>query len=190
MLHTNKIVVMRDVFSKKSLGGNGATSWDPCNAKHTAEFTANNMGMASCFWTFVAQNKVEQTHWWLSLTGVLPSHIPGNASVQGSIKWEGCGGFAKHWGYHAHYLTDNSVDKPFDWRNRPTDRKHNVICMQDFQLKYSPDTGNHTDLILNAGHWGENACYPGARKVMDGITRAFAIPDYVPIKRTETRSVR
>ncbi len=150
VLNTNKIVIMRDVYSRDSLGGGGASSWDPCNPTHTAEFAAHHLGLASCFWTFVTNRKAVDTHWWRSLTGVMPPHIPVEKSVADDVKWEGCGGFQRHWGYAAHYMTDHSLHKRYVGNNNMADRKHNVICMQDFQMKYTSATNSYSELIVNA----------------------------------------
>lgn len=147
VINSAMVTIDRDIFCTRPLGGNGRASWDPNNTVHTNAYRTNQMSTASCFWTF-AQQKNANCHWWQSLTGMLPSNMPGDAVVADKIAWDGCAGFASHWGYSAGGA-DHSLHLPFKWRTSILDRKYNVICIQDFQMKYDPTENKFCDVVLN-----------------------------------------
>lgn len=148
VLRNEMITIYRDIYCSRPVGGNGRASWDPNNKDHTAAYKNHQLSTASCFWTFVRQNQSD-CHWWQSMTGTLPSSIPGDETVKSRIEWDGASGFANHWNY-GNGGADHSPDQPFKWRTDKNDRRHNVICIQDFQMKYDPSEGRYSDVVINA----------------------------------------
>lgn len=183
VFNPDAIVIARDIYCSDYIGGNSRRSWNPLSVAHTAAYASGELGVASIFWTFAPMNNAE-CHWWQSITGEMPESLPCTQDVRDAMRWEGCDAFASFWSYKTNGRTNYSPDAPYSSVNNPNDRKHNVLCLQDFQQKFDPTTGRYSRTILNKGHWGENACYPGAAKVMRGTATHFDIPDYMPIRKT------
>jgi hypothetical protein len=177
------IVIMRDIYSNAYIGGNGRRSWDPLSQAHTEAYASGDMGVASIFWTFAPMNRAS-CHWWQTITGEMPEHMPCSPDVRATMRWEGCEAWSEFWGYKTNGSSSHSPLTAYSSVNNPNDRKHNVICIQDFQQKYDPSTGTYSKTVLNKGHWGEHSCYPGAAKVMRGVAKYFDVPSYMPVNKT------
>lgn len=148
VMNNAMITIDRDIYCTRAVGGSGRASWDPNNPTHTAAYKNHQLSTASCFWTFAPQDRAD-CHWWQSLTGALPASMPGDNNVADRLKWPGASGFAAHWNYSTGG-SDHSVNMPFKWRTDRNDRKHNVICVQDFQMKYDPMEKRYSDVVINA----------------------------------------
>lgn len=62
-----------------------------------------------------------------------------------------------------HVASNDESAMPF----RAHARTQNTICYRGHQFSYDPNTGHHTQVTINTGHWGP-AVYPGCGRVRAG----------------------
>jgi hypothetical protein len=172
-----RIVIMRNIFCNKYMGGNDATIWDPLDPDHLRAFASKKMEQ-SIFVTAGLMSKAENNRSiFLSFTGEMPSTIPCSAEVANHVRYEGCSAVAKHWGYNTNGFSYRSND-PYRCAANINERAYNVICMQYYQAQWSDETNSFSRTTLNTGHWGKDAPCPGNAAVLRGARLVFDPPEY------------
>lgn len=182
-----KVIIGHNVYCDKYLGGNGVQIWDPLNEEHTNAYRDGEM-ICDAFVTLSAMKDSgasAQSSFWTSLTGKVPKSLNASAGVNDMMHFPGAAGFTSFWGF----VTDahDFADRTYRANQEAADRKQNVICMREFQIRYDPETKRMDHFTRDAGMWG--ACiYEGCGKVICGQqTSIFQTPSYHEVKVVSLR---
>lgn len=181
VFYPEKITIGQNVFCESYIGGNGVGVWNPNNEYELESYKSGEL-IRDMFVTQGPMNKAATATYWLSMTGFMPTSLNTTNEVGEMVWYEGCSAYSNFWNWRTDARTDYGIQSQF----RPTsesERKSNVICMQEVQIKWDP--ANHRwdleNAVVDAGHWGEYV-YPGCGKVRAGLKATFEHPNYMPTK--------
>lgn len=183
VLNPEKVVLTRNVYCNGYLGGHGVGVFNPNSHADKNDWLDMKVDK-SIFVTMGPMSGCRTRHQWASITGRMPQSLQCTDEVALEVQYEGCDAFADFWGFR----TDAKLygpQTPYSTQSEAIDRKHNVICFQEFQQTYDPQTDKYSIVQLNAGHWGRYACAPGAGEVTSGTRGRFEIPSYAGFNKMQ-----
>ena len=152
--------------------------WDPLNEDHQTYYADLDLNAAD---QFVTQVPMRDTYGasasfsWRSMTGVCPASLSAAPDVDDKMWYPGCTAVKDYWGWNTNGKTYGETR--YQCTNRAIDRKQNVICMQELQLKYDPTTQQRSHVVEDRGHWGPNVG-PGMLATINGDQMTFRVPFY------------
>ncbi len=182
-----KVAIAQNVYCRAYLGGNGVRVWDPLDPTHVAAFTSGELICDMFVTSRLMRDSLDDNKrtWWRSLTGRMPSSMSVTRDVAQLVWYQGCEAFSQFWQLHTDakdYFDDTYRCSATNEAGNPADRKANVICMQELQMKWSPADGKYSHIVQDKGHWGEKV-YPGCGRVRAG-DGSFEIPEYLALNTT------
>lgn len=179
VMYPEKIAIMQNVYCRKYIGGKGISAWNATNEHHLRDYADGNM-RCDIFVSYVPMNAAETTTNWLSMAGRMPASLGATEDVNRLMHYPGCEALARHWKWNTdarNYDADEDVYRVCIGND---ERKFNVICFQELQIRYDPLEGRYSHVVTNKGHWGEDEA-PGAARVWNGNQRCF---DRAPFRRS------
>lgn len=164
--------------------GAGVQVWDPLNARHMNNAT-DALQTCDMYVTLVPmRSTTDDAQQWRSLTGVAPLSLSAAASVNEVMWYPGCAALRDYWNWDEsalQYGAERDAAK-YDAVSSGEQRlRQNVICMQEFQMRYNPSSKLYDRVTINAGHWGD-AVYEGMKQVINGTKHVFERPYYASTK--------
>lgn len=167
------------VYCKKYIGGNGVEVWDATDDSHVNALRDSNY-ICSIFPTFHGMNDKSRL-WWRSVTGEMPSSLSVTQEVNESVWYPGSSAVANYWEMHTN--ARDYAHQQYKCTTSEANRKQNVICMQEVQLKWNPALSNWSTVVRDFGHWGDKV-YPGCNQVREGKKSTFETPSYMELRTT------
>lgn len=169
------IVVAENVFCNAYLGGNGVETWDPLSEDHVQSFGSGNL-ICDVFVT-VNLMAIAPTTTWRSVTGTLPRALGVSEDVAEAMLYPGCDAFASFWKMSGDVIDTSATARYHALPSNIAERKFNVVCMQELQLRWDPREKRMSSLTPDAGHFGDRV-YPGCGLVRKGHAQGFEVPWY------------
>jgi len=158
------LIIAENVFAQGYNGGNGVRFHDGKKAKGGSRRNSIHAWLTS----------YEQTHFPspIDLSGRF--HDEGNTDEE---HIQGCEVHRIKWHRHARNNKTCEEDEFL-----ASDERVNTVCYQGHQFSYDTESGKHTVVTRNTGHWGPNV-YPGCGVVRAGEAAGLRDMHYVTTAR-------
>ena len=173
VFYPEKLVLGKNVYCKKYLGGNGVDVWNPLSSDQVNSYKQNKL-TRDIFVTMGPMNRAVTSTSWLSMSGKMPSSLAVDAEVAKLVWYPGCTGLATYWDWQTDMK--NYANSQYKSEFESGERRFNFICLQEFMKKYDPATGTHSRFVESMDHWGKGNTYPCRRDVLDGHAALFSNP--------------
>jgi len=147
VLNPEKVIITRNVYCNGYLGGHGVGVFNPNSHADKNDWLDMKVDK-SIFVTMGPMSRSRTRHQWASITGRMPASIPCTQEVEAEMQYEGCDAFADFWGFRTD-AKQYGPYVPYSTQSEAVDRKHNVICFQEFQQTYDPQTDKYSSVQLN-----------------------------------------
>lgn len=177
VFYPEMIAIQKHVWSNDYLGGCGVRLWNPLDEAHLNALRDQNY-IADIFVTLVPQNKTQSEQlFWRSMTGRMPDSLSVEADINTLVDYEGARGLTHMWHFRTNGVNYGQTNFGAYRAGEDTklQRACNVICMQEFQLKFNPSNSHYDLHTEEKGHWGSNV-YAGCGQVRAGRKQGFEIP--------------
>jgi hypothetical protein len=175
VLQPGMIAMYRNIYCAGYDSGAGVAVWDPLNQAHVR---ANSDAAVVCdmYVTLVPMcATTSDTQTWRSCTGECPMSLQATNEVSRAMWYEGCTAVSEQWGWKTSgklYGTQAVTGAGSYDESGVPGHQQNVICMQQFQMRYDPIARDYTKVTIDAGHWGPQV-YEGMKKVINGHAGVF-----------------
>jgi hypothetical protein len=154
------LIVIRNVFCKDYLGGNGTRVWDPLDPLDVDNYHQNELTRDMFVLPIPISCHTNSRH--MDITGQYHPSLSPSKELNEETNLFRMDIFVRHWGWNQHQR-DPTVK--FFWAD--VSPRMNTICFQAHQGVWNQASKNWDNIITEKGHWGQNV-YPSCGKTRKG----------------------